>query len=99
MTMGGIVDATQIGASRAWRFWAPVMVALLFGFPEATICAQAQTYPALTGRVVDEANVIPAASRATIEPKLADLETKSGIQLVVATIKSLGNGDIETYAN
>ncbi len=61
--------------------------------------AFAQTFPALSGRIVDQADVIPADKRAAIEPKLADLETKSGIQLVVATIKSLEGGDIETYAN
>ena len=34
-----------------------------------------------------------------IEPKLADLEAKSGIQLVVATINSLEGQEIEPYAN
>src|SRR5208282_1320505 len=34
-----------------------------------------------------------------IEAKLKDLEDKSGIQLVVATVKSLQGGDIETFAN
>ena len=36
---------------------------------------------------------------ARIEPKLADLETKSGIQLVVATVTSLEGQEIEPYAN
>ena len=49
------------------------------------LAAFAVSYPALTGRIVDQANIIPAATRSTIEPKLADLEAKSGIQLVVAT--------------
>src|SRR5581483_189452 len=39
------------------------------------------------------------ASRADVEAKLKDLEDKSGIQLVVATVKSLQGSDIETYAN
>ena len=38
-------------------------------------------------------------SQAAIEPKLADLEAKSGIQLVVATVSSLGGEEIEPYAN
>ncbi len=59
----------------------------------------AANFPALTGRIVDQANVIPAATRAAIEPKLADLETKSGIQLVVATVASLEGEEIEPYAN
>jgi uncharacterized protein len=57
------------------------------------------TLPALTGRIVDQANIIPADTRSVIEPKLADLEAKSGIQLVVATVASLEGQDIEPYAN
>ena len=56
-------------------------------------------FPRLTGRVVDQADVIPVATRDAIEAKLRDLEDKSGIQLVVATVKSLQGGDIETFAN
>jgi uncharacterized protein len=56
-------------------------------------------FPLLTGRVVDQAGVIPVATRDAIETKLRDLEDKSGIQLVVATVKSLQGGDIETFAN
>jgi uncharacterized protein len=55
--------------------------------------------PPLTGRVVDQANVMTPESRSELETKLKDLEDKSGIQLVVATVKSLQGGDIETYAN
>jgi uncharacterized protein len=63
------------------------------------VAAVALTFPALTGRIVDQANVIPAETRSTIEPKLADLEAKSGIQLVVATVNSLEGQEIEPYAN
>jgi uncharacterized protein len=65
----------------------------------ASLSALAVSYPALSGRVVDQANIIPTATRDAIEPKLADLETKSGIQLVVATVKSLEGEEIEPYAN
>ena len=61
--------------------------------------AYAFDFPPLTGRVVDQAGVVPATARGEIETKLKDLEDKSGIQLVVATVKSLQGGDIETYAN
>ena len=64
-----------------------------------TAAAFALNFPALTGRVVDQANVMSAASRSAIEAKSKDLEDKSGIQLVVATVKSLQGSDIETYAN
>jgi uncharacterized protein len=61
--------------------------------------AYAYDFPALTGRVVDDAGVMTAQSRSRVEAKSKDLEDKSGIQLVVATVKSLQGGDIETYAN
>jgi uncharacterized protein len=61
--------------------------------------ALAFDFPALTGRVVDQADVISQESRADIAAKSQALEQKSGIQLVVATVKSLEGSDIETYAN
>jgi uncharacterized protein len=68
----------------------------------AFICAlawAAPNFPALTGRVVDQANVISPAKRVDLDTKLADLEMKSGIQLVVATVPSLDGEEIEPYAN
>jgi uncharacterized protein len=61
--------------------------------------ALALDFPPLTGRVVDQANIMTAQSRADLEAKLKELEDKSSIQLVVATVKSLQGGDVETYAN
>src|SRR3954451_11768028 len=74
---------------------AAAAVALLW----TIVAAVALTFPALTGRVVDQANVISADTRSSIETKLADLETRSGIQLVVATVNSLEGQEIEPYAN
>jgi uncharacterized protein len=65
----------------------------------AALALAAPTFPELTGRIVDAADVIPPATRAALEPKLEALETKSGIQLVVATVKSLEGQAIEPYAN
>jgi uncharacterized protein len=61
--------------------------------------AFALNFPTLTGRVVDQANIISADTRSTITSKLADLEQKSGIQLVVATVTALEGQEIEPYAN
>lgn len=72
-----------------------VLVALVC----AGAAALAVNYPALTGRIVDQANIIPADTRNAVESKLADLEAKSGIQLVVATVTSLEGQEIEPYAN
>src|SRR5947209_3018332 len=63
------------------------------------VAGLAFNFPPLTGRIVDQANIIPAEVRGTIEPKLVDLESKSGIQLVVATVTSLEGQEIEAYAN
>jgi uncharacterized protein len=65
----------------------------------AALALAAPTFPELTGRIVDAADVIPPATRAALEPKLEALETKSGIQLVVATVRSLDGQAIEPYAN
>ena len=74
-----------------------LVAAAVFAF--ATLVAFALDYPPLTGRVVDQADVINAQSRGALETKLKELEDKSSIQLVVATVKSLQGSDIETYAN
>jgi uncharacterized protein len=61
--------------------------------------ALALDFPPLTGRVIDQANVMTAQSRNDLELKLKELEDKSSIQLVVATVMSLQGSDVETYAN
>jgi uncharacterized protein len=65
----------------------------------AIVAALAVAFPSLTGRIVDQANIIPVETRNAIEPKLVELEAKSGIQLVVATVTSLESQEIEPYAN
>jgi uncharacterized protein len=59
--------------------------------------ALALDFPALTGRVVDEANVLDAATRAALTDKLAALEAKTTDQLVVVTLKSLQGTSIEDF--
>jgi uncharacterized protein len=74
-------------------------LALLAALLCAGLALAALTFPPLTGHVVDQANVLSAAEREKLTAKLADLEQKSGIQLVVATVSSLQDQDIEPYAN
>lgn len=57
------------------------------------------TYPALTGRIVDGANLIAPEARQRIEAKLKAHEDKTSDQLVVATVPSLQDVTIEDYAN
>lgn len=59
--------------------------------------AAAQDFPALTGRVVDGANVIPADVEARLVQKLAMLETQTQRQVVVATLPSLQGYEISDY--
>ena len=79
---------------RAAQIGGVLVSALVF----ATL-ALAASLPQLTGRIVDQSSLLNAAARAGIETKLQSLEDKSGIQLVVATVRSLDGNDIETYAN
>jgi uncharacterized protein len=79
---------------RGWR------VAIAFTALLCTIAtALSLNLPSLSGRVVDQANIVQPSTRDAIEQKLADLEAKSGIQLVVATVPSLEGQEIEPYAN
>jgi len=59
--------------------------------------AAAPTFPPLTGRVVDDANILSPAVEASLTEKLAGLETASGHQLVVVTLPSLQGYEIEDY--
>jgi uncharacterized protein len=76
-----------------------VRIAALLILCFSSAIAVALDFPALSGRVVDQAGVMTAASKADVEAKSKALEDKSSIQLVVATVKSLQGSDIETYAN
>lgn len=54
-------------------------------------------FPELTGRVVDEAGILPPEVEARLTEQLAELEATTQRQLVVATISDLGDYDIADY--
>lgn len=54
-------------------------------------------FPALTGRVVDQANIISAEDEVKLTEQLAQLEGKSTDQLVVVTLSSLQGYPIEDF--
>lgn len=54
-------------------------------------------FPALTGRVVDDANILSAGTKDDLTQKLAALEQKTSRQLVVVTIPSLQGYEISDY--
>ena len=57
----------------------------------------APKFPALTGRVVDDANILSGETKADLTQKLAALEQKTSRQLVVVTVPSLGGYEISDY--
>ena len=54
--------------------------------------------PALTGRVVDQANVLSVADRAALEQKLAAFEAQAGPQIVLLLVATTLPEDITSYA-
>jgi uncharacterized protein len=74
-----------------------LVLSLVAAWAVVGLLLAAPSFPALTGRVVDQARVLDAARRARLEAKLADLETKNGTQLVVVTLSSLQGYDIADY--
>src|SRR5579871_6156889 len=59
--------------------------------------AAAPQFPALSGRVVDAANVLSDATKSDLDQKLAALEAKTSRQLVVVTLASLQGYEISDY--
>lgn len=80
--------------------WLPAVVGLTVALVLAAFTSlgvAAPSFPALTGRVVDQAGIIPAETKSDIEAKLAALEAKTTDQFVVVTITSLEGTDIADY--
>lgn len=61
--------------------------------------AVAKDIPPLTGRIVDQANLLTAEQRQRMEQKLAQFEQQTSDQVVVLTVDSLDGEAIEDYAN
>ncbi len=78
---------------------AAALLAPCLGLCVGAASAAAYDFPPLSGRVVDQAGILNADIRSDLADKSKDLEEKSGIQLVVATVTSLQGSDIEPYAN
>ncbi|RUY61777.1 hypothetical protein EN914_36570, partial [Mesorhizobium sp. M7A.F.Ca.CA.001.08.2.1] len=88
---------SSISLSKRDRLASAVLIAAVVLF--SCVMAYATDLPALTGRVVDNAGIIDAATKTALTRKLADFETKGSDQIVVATIPSLDGEEIEPYAN
>ena len=75
------------------RFLAAIFVGLCLILPAAA----APTFPALSGRVVDGADILSPATEADLTQKLAALESKTSRQLVIVTLPSLQGYEISDY--
>lgn len=74
------------------------LAALLLAFFALAAPATAQTFPALTGRVVDQAHLLTPEQVLDLTSKSQALEAQSGRQFVIATVNSLEGYPIEDYA-
>lgn len=54
-------------------------------------------FPALTGRVVDEAGLLSEADEARLTAELAELERRTADQLVIVTLRSLRGRGLDLY--
>lgn len=71
----------------------PVWASLLAVPPAA-----AKEVPFLSGRVVDEAGLLPADRRASLEEELRSFEEATGAQVAVLTVESLEGEVLEDYS-
>ncbi len=79
---------------------AGLILSLALAFAIALVGAPAMaapTFPALTGRVVDQAHVLSPEVQAQLDQSLGALEAKTSRQLIVVTLASLGGYDIADY--
>lgn len=78
--------------------WLRLLPVLLLIVAAASLSvAHAQTFPKLTGRVVDGANLLDPAQETALTAKLEALEKQSTRQLVVVTLPDLQGYEIEEY--
>jgi uncharacterized protein len=80
--------------------WAALIKLLSWGLLLSLVASAALAepkFPALTGRVVDGANLLSPAARTDLELKLKGLEDATSDQLVVVTLNSLEGYDIADY--
>lgn len=70
-------------------------IGLALALPALALAAP--KFPPLTGRVVDDAQILSPATEAKLTAELAALEQQTGHQLVVATLPDLQGYEIEDY--
>lgn len=86
-----------LASSRRWPAFAVLLVALVWLAAAGLARAAEPTFPALTGRVVDQANILSPAKELELSARLEALEHDTTDQLVVVTLPSLQGYEIEDY--
>jgi len=84
-----------VGPNRLHRLPGFLLAALALAVPAA---AAEKEVPFLSGRVVDEAGIVPPEARARIEQKLVAYEAETGHQVAVLTVPSLEGEAIDDYS-
>jgi uncharacterized protein len=83
-------------APRKRRGGLAVLIVAFFATASVAFAAVPK-FPALTGRVVDDAHILSPATTQKLDSELANLEARTGHQLVVATVPDLQGYEIEDY--
>ena len=93
--MASMASCNMASCNRALRI---PLLALVVASGLALLPASAEpTFPALTGRVVDDAGLLSPEDRQALSAELETLEAKSSDQLVVVTLPSLQDYAIEDF--
>lgn len=74
-----------------------ILFAFLLVAAAPTLAADRLDFPPLTGRVVDQAGILPSPAVDRLTRELAAHEQRTGQQVVVATVRSLQGQSIEDY--
>lgn len=74
-----------------------ILAVILVVVNAAMVLAADIAIPPLTGRVVDQAGILSSSEESSLSSKLAALEKKTTIQLVVVTLSSLQSRTIEEW--
>lgn len=86
--------ARRVGGRRALG----LLLLWLAAMMPQMVRADALTFPPLTGRVVDTANLLQPDQAAALSDKLKGIETTTGHQVVIATLNDLQGDDIADYS-
>jgi uncharacterized protein len=83
----------------ASRFSRTLLLAAAFLFFAASALAAGETFPKPAGAVNDFAGVIPAQYAGPMENLAREVLEKTGTAIVVATVETIGDNDLNDYAN